>query len=56
MSSNEKVKSRMPLMIAAFAAVIAVVTYFGVKLPVAPEQTTGTIAPAERYRGEQNYR
>ena len=50
MSSNN---SRMTMLVAAFAVVIAVVAYFGVKFPVTEDQARGTIAPAERYRGDQ---
>ena len=45
--------NKMGMLIAVFAVVIAAVAYFGVKYPVPEEQTAGTIAPAERYRGEQ---
>ena len=38
--------NRMTMMVVAFAAVIAVVAYVGVKYPVAEDQSAGTIAPA----------
>lgn len=53
MSNSDNNKGRMTTIVAAFAVVIAIVAYFGVKYPMPGDQATGTIAPAERYRGEQ---
>ncbi|MCH8866354.1 MAG: hypothetical protein IID58_05820 [Proteobacteria bacterium] len=50
--SSEK-KSQKTTMIVAFAVVIAVVAYVGVKYPMQDENAVGTVAPAERYRGDQ---
>ena len=53
MKSNDQNKSRMTGVVAIFAVVIAVVAYFGIKYPIQGDDVSGTIAPAERYRGEQ---
>ena len=53
MSRNENNKSRMAAIVGMFTVVIAAVAYFGVKYPIPGDQASGTIAPAERYRGEQ---
>ena len=53
MSSDTSKKSRMGLFVGVFAVVIAAVAYVGVKFPVPEENTSGTIMPAERYRGDQ---
>ena len=50
---NTENRSRMTTMIVAFAVVIAVVAYVGVKYPIAGDDTAGTVAPAEREIGEQ---
>ncbi len=50
--SSEKT-SRSTTMIVAFAVVIAVVAYLGVKYPIPGDDAAGTVAPAERYVAEQ---
>ncbi len=50
--SNEN-KSRSTTMIVAFAVVIAVVAYVGVKYPIAGDDAAGTVAPAVREIGDQ---
>ena len=42
----------MTAVIAAFAVVIAIVAYFGVKYPVPETDASGTLAPADRGRRE----
>jgi hypothetical protein len=51
MSSENK--SRSTTMIVAFAVVIAVVAYVGVKYPIPGDDAAGTVAPAEREIGDQ---
>jgi len=53
MSSMEQTKSRRTTMIVAFVIAIAVVAYVGVKYTVPGDDAAGTVAPADRYRGEQ---
>ena len=53
MSSNSSNNSRMGLLVGVFAVVIAAVAYVGIKFPIPEENTSGTIMPAERYRGDQ---
>ena len=53
MSSDTSKNSRMGLLVGVFAVVIAAVAYVGYKFPVPEEDTSGTIMPAERYRGDQ---
>ena len=53
MSSNTSNNSKMGLLVGVFAVVIAAVAYVGIKFPVPEENASGTIMPAERYRGDQ---
>ena len=53
MSSQAQTKSRSMTLIVGLAIVIAIVAYFAVKNPVPGDDAAGTIAPAERVRGEQ---
>ena len=48
-SGNNKVW----LMVGILAAVVVVLGYLGMGYPPEQDAVTGTIAPAERYRGEQ---
>ena len=45
--------SRSTTMIAAFAVVIAVIAYLGVKYTIPGDDAAGTVAPAERYLAKQ---
>ena len=53
MTNNSKSNSRTTVVLAIFAMAIGVVAYYGVKYPIPEDGATGTVAPAERFRGEQ---
>ena len=53
MSNRQQGNSKTTAIIAILAIAIAVVAYFGVKYPIQGDDATGTIAPADRYRGDQ---
>ncbi|MBT8132734.1 MAG: hypothetical protein KJO35_10725, partial [Gammaproteobacteria bacterium] len=53
MTSNDISKSRTTAVLAIFAMAIGVVAYYGVKYPIPNDSVSGTVAPAERFRGEQ---
>ena len=51
--NNSNNQSRKGLWVGVLAVVIAAVAYVGVRYPVPEENASGTIMPADRYRGEQ---
>ena len=53
MSSNTSNNSKMGILVGVFAVVIAAVAYVGVKFPVPEQDASGTVMPAERYRGAE---
>ena len=53
MSSNDQTKSRNTTITVVFAVVIAVAAGVAIKYQIPGDDAAGTVAPAERYRGEQ---